>query len=505
MAPPRALIVFVMLQGMQLTTHGLRSNVEMGMSESGKSAVVANKSQTSGAMCPPNLPELAHINDAVRKKCKTSAFGTLFVGCVSASGLMSKRWYRNNRPLCRVEMVSKTRIRKSPGGNKLARVGKMFETSVQKGPDPKWNTAFHYEMACLEAAAQMKDYMLQVQVKDKSPVFGTKSHLGYAYVDFANFDEFSETTTSKDYDLGGNRAPGAQERTTVAEGQVNIFMKWCPFGDDNCLSEAARGLHVAGTDWTDCHDGCHNALVEKLKPIYDKARHLMASAVQAGKDKEKFDDMEDNFQLKAEELENWLDEHPIREMWKHWVRPGPPPCPAPPACPPGHGGEGEPPCPPRPPCPGPPPLTPQQQFALVWQGKEKERIHNEAQHEEYKRREEAAKEKAKRTFSQGKEAMDRIGEQLIEGGKLACGDLVTPFMEDAGNKIAKMPEGKFKIRKAEEAVSQLDAVWRSIAEFKDCLFSKWKQGDLLPSRQVEMLDEECYGGISHPGDASWWR
>jgi len=317
-------------------------------------------------------------------------------------------------------------------------------------------------------------------------LFGTKTHMGYAYVDFDKFDDFSKGT-AEEYDLQGNMARGADDRTTAAEGKVKIALKWCPFEDFQCLSDAAEseGLSLAGTDWTDCHDGCHNALVEKLGPIYNHAKHLMATAVQAGKDEDKFDDIEDEYEDKAKELEEWLEHHPIDEHMKHWRRPGPPPCP------PGHGGPEE------PPCPVAPPLTPDQEFALVWQAKKRDFEHNERQHKEWKRREEEAKKKAKAAFDAGKKAMNTISDQLVEGAHNACGKLVVPFIQDATGKINKMPDGKFKIEKAEQAVRQLDAVWKAIAEFKDCLFSKWKHGDLLPSREVETLDAECYGAMEN--------
>jgi hypothetical protein len=327
--------------------------------------------------------------------------------------------------------------------------------------------------------------MLQVQIKDEGMMFGTKSHMGYAYVDFAQFDDFAEGKTAE-YDLEGNRASGADERTTTAEGKVKIALKWCPFGDAQCLQDAAaaEGLSVAGSDWTDCRDGCHNALVETLHPIHSRARHLMATAVQAGKDEERYDDIEDRYEEQAEALDEWLEHNPIGDEWKYWVRPGPPPCP------PGHGGPEE------PPCPGRPPLTPEESFALTWQAKRRERDDNERKHKEFKEKEKQAEKRAKEAFSAGKDAMDTIGDQLVDGARKACGESVIPFIADAGAKITKMPEGKFKTKKAQEAVSQLDDVWRSIAEFKDCLLSKWKHGDLLPSREVETLDETCFQSMS---------
>jgi len=309
--------------------------------------------------------------------------------------------------------------------------------------------------------------------------------LGYTYVDLAQAQEYSEVTT-KEFDLQGNRADGQDSRTGTAQGKVKLTLRWCPFGDDECLRDAAESedLQVAGSDWKDCHNGCHNAIVDKLTPIYKRARDLMANAVKAGKDEKKFDDMEDEFADKAEELDEWLEHHPIAEHMKVWRRPGRPPCPA------GHGGEGQ------PPCPGPPPLTPEQQFALTWQAQKRARDDNEHQHEVFKKKEEEAKDKAKKAFSAGKDAMETIGDELVAGAKSGCGDLVVPFIQRAGEKITKIPEGKFKIEKGEQAVRQLDAVWSSVAEFKNCLFSKWKSGSLLPNRQVQTTDDECFQSIS---------
>eukprot|EP00931_Biecheleriopsis_adriatica_P114310 TRINITY_DN8990_c0_g1_i1.p1 TRINITY_DN8990_c0_g1~~TRINITY_DN8990_c0_g1_i1.p1 ORF type:complete len:511 (+),score=111.80 TRINITY_DN8990_c0_g1_i1:89-1534(+) len=444
-----------------------------------------NASQSAMVRCPAGFPELPKFDGDVAEHCPTAQFGTLFVGCVSASGLTKKHFHRENRALCRVEMVSKTRTRDSPGGRKPARVGSVFETSVVQSDEPQWRKAFHYEFACLEAAKEMKDYVLQIQIKDEGLIFGTKTHLGYAYVDFAKFSDFADGST-EEIELQGNRAYGADERTLTAEGKVKVALKWCPFGDQECLREAAesQGLTLAGTDWTDCHDGCHNALVETLQPIYGEARHYMSAAVQAGRDEERFDDIEDHFEEEAEELDAWLEENPIDEHWKYWVRPLPPPCP------PLHGGEGE------PPCPEIPPLTPEQEFALLWQSKKRDRDHKEAQHQEFKRREEEAEKRAKHAFDAGKNAMDSIGEKLVEGAKNACGDVAIPFIEEAASKITKMPEGKFKVDKAQEGVEQLDAVWGSIAQFKECLLAKWKHGELLPSREVEALDAECFHGMS---------
>eukprot|EP00406_Dinophysis_acuminata_P082783 CAMPEP_0179252364 /NCGR_PEP_ID=MMETSP0797-20121207/22179_1 /TAXON_ID=47934 /ORGANISM="Dinophysis acuminata, Strain DAEP01" /LENGTH=490 /DNA_ID=CAMNT_0020960197 /DNA_START=57 /DNA_END=1530 /DNA_ORIENTATION=+ len=444
-------------------------------------AGMAEEGQAATAVCPHNLPELPHLSEEIQSQCPTSQFGTLFVGCVSASGLKKKRFYRDNRALCRVEMVSKTQTRDSPGGKKPARRGRVFETPVAVGQDPEWKQAFHYEFACAEAAKEVQDYMLQVQIKDRGRLFGTKTHLGYAYVDFDRFSDFSDTSVKavREYNLEGNRAAGADERTTSAKGKVKVALKWCAFGDRQCLQDAAEGegLSVAGADFSDCHDGCHNALVERLGPIYSHARGLMEAAVNAGKLEKEFDDIEDEFEEKAEELEAWLRENPIGEHWKHWQRPVLPPC---------FAGEED------PPCPEEEPLTPEEEFALLWQGQERAREHNEAMHREFKEREE----QAKAAFEKGKRAMDTIGAELVDGARGACGGLVVPFIADAGDKITKMPEGKFKIEKAEEAVEQLGAVWKSVLAFTDCLLEKWKHGDLLPNREVEALDGECFRAMA---------
>jgi len=667
-------------------------------------ASMANASQSVTATCPENLPELPYFDRGIARQCRTSQFGTLFVGCVSASGLERKHFYRSNRPLCRVEMVSKTQTRNSNGGKKLARVGKVFETAVSYGESPRWRKAFHYQFACVEASKEMRESMLQVQIKDRSPFFGTKTHLGYAYVDFARFDDFEEGSFHE-YPLGANRAPGASTRTTTAQGSVKIALKWCPFGDEDCLREAREGsgLELAGTDWNDCNDGCHNALVEKLRPIYSRARSLMATAVKEGRDKEKFNDVENKFEMEARRLNSWLEDHPIADYWKDWTRPGPPPCPARPSLLQSGGPEdslatpaeasassangkvlarvqaqaqklaqrlararararalalaeeptklaqaqaqvqklaqklrrvrararalaraepaeptetpvtpdeptesteptepteppvtivepteppetmvepAEPPviivepteppvtivepteppetvvepteppviivepteppvtivepteppetvvepteppviivepteppvtpaAPTQPPvtpalatpapCPGPPPLTSEQRFALLWQAKRRERDQREAKHAEFRKREAEARRAASRAFAAGKEAMDTIGGQLAQGARQACGELAVPFVWDAGSQITKMPKGRFSIGKAEEAMRQLDAVWRSIAEFKDCLISEWKRGHLMPSREVETLDRKCFAAIS---------
>eukprot|EP00441_Pelagodinium_beii_P016225 CAMPEP_0197655114 /NCGR_PEP_ID=MMETSP1338-20131121/39257_1 /TAXON_ID=43686 ORGANISM="Pelagodinium beii, Strain RCC1491" /NCGR_SAMPLE_ID=MMETSP1338 /ASSEMBLY_ACC=CAM_ASM_000754 /LENGTH=463 /DNA_ID=CAMNT_0043230695 /DNA_START=68 /DNA_END=1459 /DNA_ORIENTATION=- len=430
--------------------------------------------EESKSFCPPEL-ELPKIGELDLATCPQAQFGTFFVGCHSASGLQKKRFWRDNNALCRVELVDKRSTRESPGGQKLQPVSKRFETPVESGQEPEWKKAFHYSFACLEAAQEMENYVLQVAVKEEFAWM--KTHLGYAYISAADFQSFSEVTT-KDFDLKGNIAEDGEHRTGSAEGQVKLTLAWCAFGDDECLQAAAgsEGYEVSGSDWTDCRNGCHDHLVPQLHPVYDRARHLMATAVQAGKDEERFDDIEDEFEERAEELEQWLEHHPIEEHMKYFRRPGPPPCP------PDHGGEDQ------PPCPGPPELTEEQVFALLWQDKKRAYEYNERQHEEFKRREEAAEERAKKAFADGKDAMETTAAKLVAAARHACGDVVVPFVEEAGNKIAKMPEGKFKIEKAQDAVNQLDAAWRSILDFQGCLFDRWRNGYLAPSSQAVKAD-----------------
>lgn len=456
----------------------------MGELASDGAALAAGGGQRENSgTCPQSLPELPHFSGKIQGQCPASQFGTLYVGCVSASGLKKSNFIRDNRALCRVEMVSKTQTRDSRGGKKPAHRSAVLETPVVLGQDPEWKSAFHFAFACADAAEEMQDYMIQVQIKDKDPLLGFKTNLGYAYVDFSQFSDFSGGAAGE-YDLGGHRAGGAAGSTGPTGGKVKLALRWCPLGDERCLSDAVefKGLSVAGANWTDCQDGCHNALVESLTPIYDLERKRMANAVKAVGLAAKYASNAEKYQRKAAELDAWLKQHPIADKWKRWQKPAP-------TCTPSVHEWDAPDC-------SDDPLTKEQELALAWQSRARARKQNEADHKNFKLKEEEFNQNKTTAYAKATTAMDTVGSQLVDGALSVCGKLVAPFMEDAGARIPKMPEGAFDVEKAEEALKQLDAVWESVADLKDCLLAKWKRGDLLPGRGPGEPGGACFEAMA---------
>jgi len=461
---------------------GARSDVGKLASDGAALAAGGGQRENSGA-CPQSLPELPHFSGKIQGQCPASQFGTLYVGCVSASGLKKKHFIRDNRALCRVEMVSKTQTRDSPGGKKPARRSTVLETPVVLGQDPEWKSAFHFGFACADAAEEMQDSMIQVQIKDQDPLVGVKTNLGYAYVDFSRFSDFSGGATG-DYDLGGHRAGGAAGSTDPAKGKVKLALRWCPLGDTQCMSDAVelRGLSVAGADWTDCRDGCHNALVEKLTPIYDLERRRMATAVKAAGLAAKYAGTAEKLRREAAELDAWLKQHPVADKWKRWQKPAP-------TCTPSVHEWDAPDC-------SDDPLTKEQELALAWQSRARARKRNEAEHKKFKLKEELFRQNETKAYALATAAMDTVGSQLVDGALGVCGKRLAPFMEDAGARIPKMPEGAFEVGKAEEALEQLDAAWASVADLRDCLLAEWRRGDLLPGRGPGEPGGACFEAMA---------
>lgn len=383
------------------------------------------------------LPTLKHI-DGARGGCGDAMWGTLVVGCVSASDLHNADWSifgRKSDPFCRIRLSDKTTTEArgwSIVGNGYGKFEPRSETMSSRVIDndlqPVWKEAFAFTMACPQNPIH-DQYQLEVTVKDED--LTTTEFLGAVYVDLPGLIRSSEgkAPRSEEFTLETNAADENDKRKV--KGSVSLVLQWCSHGDQGCVDRAVKEAGASTLKQTvkvDCGMGCHNEFGDVLG-LVDSARGKVREAMRAEDAEDRYDDIEDNYEEQAEHAH----------------------------------------------------------------GEERERL--EQMHQMWKRAEEQAKQRKKRAWRDLQNQMTALQAGVGAKTQSSCGtELVGSVSEAASGLEAVDVSDKFKGKRAAKVGSQLDSVRSKLQGIHDYVRSEWWAGRMLPN--TRMVTPECHAYFS---------